>query len=144
MHSVGSIRPRLSVSDAIIRMCENDEPAVTKEVCPSAEIEEDVVVIQEEEMVLVRKESPDSSPVQAPVQEEEVSAVEAAVVEAAVVEAAVVEAPKEQEPTVSSKPKSKKKKQQKRRWDNILNSMHIWIEFKYIFINQSKWTQKRS
>jgi hypothetical protein len=120
MHSVGSIRPRLSVSDAIIRMCENDEPAVTKEVCPSAEIEEDVVVIQEEEMVLVRKESPDSSPVQAPVQEEDVSAVEAAVVEAAVVEAAVVEAadveaPKEQGPTVSSKPKSKKKKQQKRR-----------------------------
>jgi hypothetical protein len=120
MHSVGSIRPRLSVSDAIIRMCENNEPAVTKEVCPSAELEEDVVVIQEEEMVLVRKESPDSSPVQAPVQEEEVSAVEAAlveaaVVEAAVVEAAVVEAPKEQEPTVSSKPKSKKKKQQKRR-----------------------------
>ena len=125
MHSVGSIRPRLSVSDAIIRMCENDEPAVTKEVCPSAEIEEDVVVIQEEEMVLVRKESPDSSPVQAPVQEEDVSAVEAAVVEAAVVEPAIVEAavvepaiveaPKEQGPTVSSKPKSKKKKQQKRR-----------------------------
>ena len=111
MHSVGSIRPRLSVSDAIIRMCENDEPAVTKEVCPSAEIEEDVVVIQEEEMVLVRKESPDSSPVQ----EEDVSAVEAAVVEAAVVEPAIVEAPKEQGPTVSSKPKSKKKKQQKRR-----------------------------
>ena len=128
MHSVGSIRPRLSVSDAIIRMCENDEPAVTKEVCPSAEIEEDVVDIQEEEIVLVRKESPDTSPVQAPVQEEDVSAVEAAVVEAAVVEAAVVEAAvveaavvepaiveASKEPTVSSKPKSKKKKQQKRR-----------------------------
>jgi hypothetical protein len=76
----------------------------------SNEIQEDVVVIQEEEMVLVRKESPVHSPVPPPVEEtlpvEEVPPVE--------------EAPEpkciEPEPTMSAPPsKSKPKKKQHKR-----------------------------
>ncbi len=121
MHSVGSVRPRLSLSDAMSRLCENNDKTNQNEIpksdCNSIEIQEDVVVIQEEEMVLVRKESPEPSPVQEdePVLEEAVAPVEAAPVE---------EGPHPQciepEPTMSSspppKPKTKqKKKQQKRR-----------------------------
>ncbi len=124
MHSVGSIRPRLSVSDAIGRLCENNK--VSNDVAEStpsmsvpSEIEEDVVIIEEEEMILVRKESPIPSPVREAVAQEAV-AQEAVAQEAVAQEAVAQEAPEpkciEPEPTVSAPSKSKpKKKQQKRR-----------------------------
>jgi len=121
MHSVGSIRPRLSVSDAMSKVCERKDviandaephPESEKEDQNASEIQEDVVIIQEEEMVLVRKES---SPVHHPQAEE-------ATAEEAPAEAPAEESPQpkciEPEPTMSapapapapSKPKNKKKK----------------------------------
>ena len=119
MHSVGSIRPRLSVSDAMSNACERKDvivndaeptPEPEKEDQIASEIQEDVVIIQEEEMVLVRKES---SPVHHPQAEE-------ATAEEAPAESPAEESPQpkciEPEPTMSapapapSKPKNKKKK----------------------------------
>ena len=90
MHSVGSVRSRPSAANALIRWWNNGDPdaaatsaeviseATTSEAETSApptsevetsglnqepnEIEEDVVVIQEEEMVLVRKEHQEQAP----------------------------------------------------------------------------------
>ena len=120
MHSVGSIRPRLSVSDAMSNACERKDvivndaeptPEPEKEDQIASEIQEDVVIIQEEEMVLVRKES---SPLHSPVHPE----VEAPQAEAPVVEESPQPKCIEPEPTMSapvpaqapSKPKNKKKK----------------------------------
>jgi len=124
MHSVGSVRPKTSAANALIwwwnnnagleatELAETPESEAISEAAPISaatptsglnqepnEIEEDVVVIQEEEMVLVRKEQQD--PAAQP----------------------VTEGPPqpqciEPEPTVSAPAPSKskpKKKQQKRR-----------------------------
>jgi hypothetical protein len=128
MHSVGSVRPRPTAANAIIRwwnnagvndetteLAETAESEAISEATPTSglnqepnEIEEDVVVIQEEEMVLVRKEQQDPA---------------ANAVEEAVPAQPVPEGPPhpqciEPEPTVSAPAPSNskpKKKQQKRR-----------------------------
>lgn len=114
MHSVGSVRPRLSMSDVISKACErkdvivNDAEPTLESDQNANEIQEDVVIIQEEEMVLVRKES---SPVHH-------SQAEAPQAEAPVVEESPQPKCIEPEPTVSTpapapapaKPKNKKKK----------------------------------
>lgn len=122
---MGSIRPRLSMSDAISRLYENKKATVTdvaesSSMSAPSETQEDVVIIEEEEMILVRKESPVSSPVRETVPPAEeasdapvVPPVEEALVVNEVPEPQCIEA----EITVSVPPaKSKpKKKQQKRR-----------------------------
>jgi hypothetical protein len=62
MHSAGSVR--LSMSDAMGRLCESNDVKPNAEPPSLSEMQEDVVVIQEEEIVLVHKELPASSPVQ--------------------------------------------------------------------------------
>lgn len=124
MHSVGSVRPRPTAANAIIRWWNNagvnDEATELAETAPEAqdaapqenqepnEIEEDVVVIQEEEMVLVRKEQQDPAS----------NAVEEAVAAQPVAEGPPQPQCIEPEPTVSAPAPSKskpKKKQQKRK-----------------------------
>ena len=122
MHSVGSVRPKTSASNALIRWWNNAdiEAAATSEAATSAEVisapptseaatsalnqdnqdpnelEEDVVVIQEEEMVLVRKEVQDVAPHDPPQPQ------------------CIEPEPTVSAPAPSSKPKPKKKQQKRR------------------------------
>ena len=116
MHSVGSVRPKPTAANALIRWWNNagvnDEATELAETASEAqdaapdaapqenqepnEIEEDVVVIQEEEMVLVRKEVQDVAPHDPPQPQ------------------CIEPEPTVSAPAPSSKPKPKKKQQKRR------------------------------
>lgn len=108
MHSAGSVR--LSMSDAMGRLCESNDVSPRAEPPPLSEMQEDVVVIQEEEIVLVHKELPASSPVQEATVATSVEEVQKPVesVEPKCIEPdSTISAP-------PSKPKPKKKQQKRR------------------------------
>ena len=96
-------------SDAMGRVCESNDVKPNAEPPSLSEMQEDVVVIQEEEIVLVHKESPAFLPVQ--------EATSATSVEEAPkpVEPLEPVEPVEPESTVSIPKPKPKKKQQKRR-----------------------------